>query len=117
MSMGEAQQAEALRSQELLGKAGLGANSSLVWALQGRIFSKTQCAQGGLWASEITDAWCSEHRAMMPGKVHTPDSLLFSLLGPHVLQSFSRLSVLFTFTNTATENPSGLQPSLNMAVS
>lgn len=76
MSVGEARQADALWSRELLGKVGLGANSSLVWALQGRrIFSKIQCDQGRLWASEITDAWCPEHRAVMPGKVpQTPSS-------------------------------------------
>lgn len=59
VSMGEAQEAEALRSQELLGKVGLGANSSLVWALQGRrIFSKIQCdrADSGPQRSQMPGA-------------------------------------------------------------
>lgn len=72
----------------------------------------------------------SEQRAVAPGE-GTPDpqqqgqhprcsSLPPPPLGPHFPQSFSRLCVLLTFTNTATDNqwPSGpLQPPPNMAAS
>lgn len=106
---------------------------SLVWALRGRGSSQKHNVTRQTLGLRATNALAlgagTPNSAKSSGacggypRPITARSILqtpypFSLLEPHFLLSFSRLSVLLTFISAATENPSGLpQPPPNMAVS